>query len=599
MHRLRVVALSVAVAAAGLALAATTFANPSGAATVGGIYRGDDGGALYLRQIGSSVYGFAEHPGQGYATVLSGTLAGNRINGTWWDVPKGTRQQTGPLRLTWSQDGARIVRTSGGDFGPDVFTRLPQGASIPWPGKREAGFQAKSATDFDGAYRADDGSAHYVVDNGTTLVWVGERFPQLGTRPAWTTIFVGARIGADRFTGQWVDLPKGSAAGAGAFVAVRERIDRSIALTQAGVSRSTELATDWALDMNQFVQSLRASLDGNVVGYAFAVTKHGAVTRAWAGGSRRLPSDGERLPFTTKTQNSAASTTKLVTAMAVMRVLAEKGLPATTPVAPYLPSCWNKAGKDIDKLTFRDLLDHSSRIDRGLGSTACAGNPYECLRRSIENGQTGSAGYDNINYTLFRYLLPLVENREATDAVFERYNCGDAEPGNVRSLTNWTNINRAVSRRFESIVASRLLKPFGIKAGYSTTGNDKAFGYAYVNQGAPGQAPNERSWLTGGSGGMKWSADAYARLLAAFETGRIVDLATVRQMKSGLVGFDRGVAGAAGTYYTKNGASGNFASQVMVYPGSMGAYVTVNSSGNATTASLATMLSDAFEAALR
>jgi hypothetical protein len=105
------------------------------------IYRGEDGGALYLRQLGNKVYGFGEHPGLKYAYVLAGSISGDRITGSWWDVPKGTRAGKGTLDLQWSQLGARIVRKGGDDFGPDVFAAIaPDG--VPWPVMQAAGFQA-------------------------------------------------------------------------------------------------------------------------------------------------------------------------------------------------------------------------------------------------------------------------------------------------------------------------------------------------------------------------------------------------------------------------------------------------------------------------
>ena len=61
------------------------------------IYRGDDGGALYLRHVGEKVYGFGEHPGLKYAYVLTGTVSGDLTSRLlvagvsvtpleWWDA---------------------------------------------------------------------------------------------------------------------------------------------------------------------------------------------------------------------------------------------------------------------------------------------------------------------------------------------------------------------------------------------------------------------------------------------------------------------------------------------------------------------------------
>jgi CubicO group peptidase (beta-lactamase class C family) len=593
------------VAVVSAVLASVAAASPTRAATVlTASYRGDDGSQLYVRQIGSQIRGFAEHPRGSYAFIFNGTINGSKIDGHWWDVPKGKRARSGQLRLAWLSSEGRLVRTGGSDFGPESFAQVTPGSPWTWPGTIESGFQAKSDSDFDGAFRGNDGSTNYVRDDGATLVWLGERFLQPGTKPVWATVFIGARTGVDRFIGSWIDIPKGAALGAGSFTADRVRVDRSIDLVQNGAAnRAAVMAADWALDVDALTTTMRTALDGNVVGYAFAISEHGQPVSAVAGGSRRLPQDGGALPFTTATQNSAASSTKLVTAALVMRVLKDKGIPVTAKVLPYLPTCWKQTGVDIDELTFKNLLDHSSRLDRGLSQGACSADPYECLRRSIENGQNGSPLYENINYTLFRYFVPLVHDYPGTNAIFEQYGCGDSTNASTRAARR-RSINGKVSKRFNLILRSRLLTPFGIAAGYTSTLNDWAFGYDFSNQTAPGQPPNEQALLTGGSGGMKWSASAYAKFLSTLERGQIVPLETVRQMKQQSLGFDSAatgqltVTGVTGQYFWKAGDSGNFTSRAMIFPGRVVAFVTINSANN-NVSGVGTILANAFDAALK
>ena len=179
------------------------------------IYRGDDGGALYLRQLGSKVYGFGEHPGRDYAYVLVGSISGDRITGSWWDVPKGKRAEKGSLELRWSQLGARIVRSGGGDLGPDVFAAIPPDG-IPWPVMQAAGFQETTTSDLTGAFGGDDGSRHYVRESSSDLVWVAERAAQPGERPGWVTAFAGTRFPGGGI-GTYVDVPKGLERNSGQF----------------------------------------------------------------------------------------------------------------------------------------------------------------------------------------------------------------------------------------------------------------------------------------------------------------------------------------------------------------------------------------------
>src|SRR3712207_1790086 len=82
--------------AAELALTSTSAApGPTPAPITAGVFRADDGGAVYVRAVESTVYAFAEHPGKDYAFVLRGTYVDGRIRGQWWDVPKHSRATKG------------------------------------------------------------------------------------------------------------------------------------------------------------------------------------------------------------------------------------------------------------------------------------------------------------------------------------------------------------------------------------------------------------------------------------------------------------------------------------------------------------------------
>src|SRR6266545_854939 len=124
-----------------LSMSLFALASPVAAQTrvVKSIYRSDDGGVLYVRIVGDTVYGFGEHPGKKYAYVLSGTKNGDRVNAKFWDIPKGTRTEYGAIELQVSQAGARLVRKSASKIGIDTWQEIaPDG--ISGPRKAAAGF---------------------------------------------------------------------------------------------------------------------------------------------------------------------------------------------------------------------------------------------------------------------------------------------------------------------------------------------------------------------------------------------------------------------------------------------------------------------------
>jgi CubicO group peptidase (beta-lactamase class C family) len=575
---------------------------PTRTASLSRVYQGDDGGALYLRRVGETVFGFAEQPGQGYAFVLSGEVSGDRIHVQWWDVPKQGRTGRGSTELQWSQSWARLVRKSGEDFGPDEFTSVAP-SSIPWAGPREAGFQSVNDRDLDGVFLGDDGSSHYVREINDRVVWVAEAaVSPAGTQPSWVTVFIGTRAANGGISGDYADVPKGRQAVAdGRFGAASIAGTRTTSLSQPGLERTSRLEPEYAVEFTAFADSLRAALDGKVTGYAYAIAQRANIVREGAGGVRRAAQDGGALPFTVDTQNGVASASKLVTAAVVLRTLEEKQIPLDTTVARYLPSCWPKGPGIHDLstgLTIRQLLAHRSRITRP--SSCGTDDRYACLRDSIAAGRDPNADvydYQNINYTLFRYILPRIRN-DAVDDVF----CTADGRERAHHGSSGAAVNQNVSERFARHVLDQVLRPLGLDTGFEWTAPRFTLYYDFSRPGAPGlRANTSDAYLGAGSGGMKWSAREYTTFLVLLDAGRIVSPAMLRTMQTESLGFDATSTGEPRRYPTKNGGTPppGVSAQAIMLPGHVNAFVTINSSGNAYTQSLATILATAYENAIK
>jgi hypothetical protein len=570
------------------------------------IYRGDDGGALYLRQLGTKVFGFGEHPGHEYAYVLSGSIAGDRITGSWWDVPKGTRRTSGTLDLRWTQVGARLVHAGGDVLGPKVFTSI-SADGIPWPVMQAAGFQTMSANDPDGVFVGDDGSRHYVRELSGDTIWVAERAAQPDERPGWVSVFVGRRKPGGVFGGTYVDVPKGIERKSGAFGAALLGSKRELVLEQTGTDRTRRLGPDYALDWDRFVGEIAKSLNGNVVGYAYAMTKNGGIIRSGAWGSRRLGVDGGTLPFTTHTKAQTASAAKLVSAVAIVKALHDRGLDVDARVKPFLPSCMTTA-KSISTLTFRDILDHTSGLPgaRGSGTVeSCNGeDPYECLLKILKAGrtQTLSPAYNNKAYDLLRLLVPLVADHQDTEAMYDFWKCK-----NTKGV-----LHRKLSERFVRYLLDDVLGPAGSTASFYP-GGDFSLNYKCkrrtilwrIDPCAPptgkGAAPRIDFFERSGSGKMTISVLDYIRFLSALDRGLIVPKGLVETMKTGRLGFD-----SSSPYAWKNGGCPDFegldrtcSTVAMIFPGDIQAYVAVNSDLSRLGGSIQTIVARAFNAALR
>ncbi len=585
-----------------IAHALEIIGNPSALAS---LYKGSDGGLLYLRSVGPKVVGFAEHPTQGYAFVLVGTRDGNQISASWWDVPKGTRVTMGQINLTIVPTGtgvAGLTRTGGSDFGPDWFTGIGVESITSWPGPKPAGFQSISATDLDGAFDGNDGSRHYVRNTGDDVIWVGEAKASPGARPSWATVFVGKRNADATISGSFYDVPKGTTSATSGFGAASISGERRTSLSQIGVLRTAQLEPDYVVDFDAFADAIESEMAGTVVGFGYAITYKGQVVRSGSGGLRKIARPGvpgdSTLPFQNTTQNGIDSASKMITAVALVRALDEHGLDVDDTIGAYLPDCWNVPA-EVAVLSFRQLLDHSAGLYYA-GKTVCADDPYRCLREAVEKGRTRPPGYHNIHYALIRLLLPFVVEKSAMKAAFADHDCA-ADGADLNAI-------------FSSVFRTDLLDLFAkadVVGDLTYTSPNRALSYNFADTTIPGDLQDSDSVLRGGPGGVVTSAPELARFLAAFDGGKLVRPALVKMMKNDRLGFDditnksfRGSSGL-GPYYKKNGGHTDGLGRgagtwIMMLPSRIQVALTYNSGSNPADAPPRdSMLKAAFEGALQ
>jgi Beta-lactamase len=577
--------LATVLSVAGLALAAPALGHA--AVNIDRIYRGDDGSLVSFRQVGTKVYGFAENTQHKTATVLVGTLNGSRIEGQWYDVPKGHREERGAFRFDIVRRS--LQRTGGDSFGPNRMTATEPGG-FPWPTPPAAGYQGLSNADLDGLYTADDGARWWVRQIGSdTFVAVAEREAQLGVRPDYTTVYVGKKAGTF-VTGTFADVAKGMSAKTGALSFVTGPF-RVLGVLD-GAQRTKKLRPQYSWDFDGFARTIDDRLGrGKVVGYSYAITLNGSVVRKGAGGYRTRGVDGYR-PFTVDTQSSTASTVKTISAAIMLHVLHRRGISLNAKVEPYLPACW-KRGPGIGELTFRHLLTHTSELEEAAGKigVSCADDPWRCLARVIELGRTGPKGreYNNYNFALLRILAPFTLAPENSRAFVKAHSC----------TKNAEELNYGFSNTFQTYATNVFFKPAGIEDGFGKLPNHA---YLYESddpqvKGVPAAGAMEKV----GAGYMAVSAPQFVRFLAALEAGTYGTW--VRDtMKAELMGFDPGGSfkGNLGSYYAKNGGcpSGACAAQAVVFPNGVQAYVMVNSGTAKVGSSLLRVLLDGYTAAL-
>jgi hypothetical protein len=89
-----------------------------------GVWKGSDQGTYYVRQVGDNIMwlGMSANDGKFWTNAFAGKIAGDRISGTWVDVPRGGVKGLGTLTLQVSQVGPKIVMQKIGSTGSGFGT---------------------------------------------------------------------------------------------------------------------------------------------------------------------------------------------------------------------------------------------------------------------------------------------------------------------------------------------------------------------------------------------------------------------------------------------------------------------------------------------
>ena len=161
-------------------------------------------------------------------------------------------------------------------------------------------------------------------------------------------------------------------------------------------------------------------------GYSMELRRHGATVQSYSAGNAIDTIDGipqsipgypaEPLPWDTTTSMQIGSCSKLITAIAMTKLLAETGISPDAPIRPYLPSYWG-SGFNVDLITFANLMANDSGLTSP--SMALANQTYTAARVSFEGGvgvassiappgQLVEWDYQNVTFALCRILMATV-----------------------------------------------------------------------------------------------------------------------------------------------------------------------------------------------
>ena len=315
------------------------------------------------------------------------------------------------------------------------------------------------------------------------------------------------------------------------------------------------------LDVKAFADALHAGLKNSVIGYVMQLRRNGTTIYTLQWNWAKTPADGGQ-GWTPNVRMHVASCSKLITGIAMTRLLNDKDISFDTPIAAYLPDYWTK-GANVGKITFRHLMTHTSGLNYNVKSSD---SDYGFMKSQIAAGTThiGDYWYQNMNFGLCRILISTINGNVAPGA-----NLNDL-------LWDFTTI-----QAYTKYVQDRVFTPAGVSGPTLDHPSADALAYLFPSSGNGWNSGN----LAAVSGGAAWhmSPDDMLDVMSAFRrAGTIMTAKQAQAMLDNGFGIDVRMSTPLGTLYNKNGlwrdGSGRTEQSLAYFlPGNMELVVLANS----------------------
>src|SRR5262245_21311965 len=109
-------------------LSVDTYAGSSQAGTriafdLTGVWRCDDGGTYFVRQVDNELWWYGRDPSLIWTNVFHGQIQGTTVIGNWADVPPGKVQSYGTLNLQIFPANRMVAMSKTGGFGGNQWFR--------------------------------------------------------------------------------------------------------------------------------------------------------------------------------------------------------------------------------------------------------------------------------------------------------------------------------------------------------------------------------------------------------------------------------------------------------------------------------------------
>jgi CubicO group peptidase (beta-lactamase class C family) len=300
------------------------------------------------------------------------------------------------------------------------------------------------------------------------------------------------------------------------------------------------------LDRQAFENSLHAAVSPKVMGYTFLLIKDGRVAAEGAGGLARNSADGQ-MKMTTRTPQNLGSLFKFITGVTMLHLLDRAPAGSAggnnsfqtrlgAPVALLYPQLWNAGVKTpaIRTITFRQLLQHRS------GFRGCS-TPLGCFGGSYDPTLLGKRDYQNINFSLLGYLIPLYATPNLLPAL-------NGVPKTVPAAERDANMQVVLGERMDRFMREKMfpLAPGNISASCDAANEYKSTGaYGYVSKTDTGKGiitsrKADNKPCSGAGGNWMSIRDFGAFVAAALHSDRMLSQqARLEMYRTGMAPDDR------------------------------------------------------------
>jgi CubicO group peptidase (beta-lactamase class C family) len=306
-------------------------------------------------------------------------------------------------------------------------------------------------------------------------------------------------------------------------------------------------ALDTACDDKQCVSitevsnNIAKALDGKVVGYASYVGAPLGVPGHH--GMARTAANAPAVDYQTATKMPVASVSKLVTALAAVKVLGKHQIALTSAIGSHLPADW-AVPPAVAAITFQELLSHSSGI-HNYGNTTQDYADIKKFFSGLSDVSNKTRDYSNYNFSIFRILLPMIE--------------GFTDTG---TNTDLAKRPERLAAAYVQIVQASVFDPIGLHdvqcKPAASGGAAKSYAFSYAFPGTSSGWDWGDDTLGCGHAGWYLSVDDVASLLLHIRDGDglVVSKAQSDTMEKLVLGWDVAVDGSGYRYVEKNGGWG-------------------------------------------